>query len=698
MKPLNVIRSVKASHEDRLLGLPGVSAVDIGKKLVKGKATEETAIRVYVEKKRPRKEVPAAEVIPAEIDGVKTDVIERKIVLHNRVALSEIRRMADTTSYNPLVGGISIGPCTAVGGFVYVGTLGCVVKDRGNGEMLMLTNYHVLAEKWAAGEKVCQPSRPDGGSCPANTCGSLVRSVISERVDGAVARIAGRPFQCRIQDIGNVAGKGAAAEKMEVRKRGRTTGLTHGIVDSVDLSVNVPYDDGTHVLKHQIGITADPAHGTVFGQGGDSGSVVVDASRKVIGLYFAGTEDGSFGVANPIQSVLDELNVDLCVPGTRVPKSVIKDQIDHQTPKRLKDLVDSHKLRTKEFIKDRKEFKEWKEFAFEGPDWRDIVTNPPVWDQPIFGGPGPAMGAGVSGGGVEEVSGGDAVSALVRQGLPLACTRFSTLPVGTGPNPRSVGGATYRVFAFGGAPAPNTRIVNWGGRRGLDAGYRTVIRHRSCKRVTLTLMHWAQPARVRAFNAAGALVATRTMSVPQGTDETLTLSHVSGIVQVVIDSPADEVVIRRYCHCAKSLKETAKDKLEKLEKVEKPEKLEKLEKAEKPEIKELKEPKEVKEGKEVKESLPEGGPKLTDGFDPNPNLPQVPTVPGDAYGALAERLARLEAMLATEHFINAELRPDLSQGALREEPDAGGDDASLTEEGEGGPVEDPDEDCGCSGS
>ena len=46
MKSLNVIRSVKASHEDRLLSLPGVSAVDIGKKFVKGKATEETAIRV----------------------------------------------------------------------------------------------------------------------------------------------------------------------------------------------------------------------------------------------------------------------------------------------------------------------------------------------------------------------------------------------------------------------------------------------------------------------------------------------------------------------------------------------------------------------------------------------------------------------------------------------------------------------------
>src|SRR6185312_13563800 len=42
------------------------------------------------------------------------------------------------------------------------------------------------------------------------------------------------------------------------------------------------------------------------------GSVVVNNSRKDVGLYFAGSTDGSYGIANPIAAVLSALNVHLC--------------------------------------------------------------------------------------------------------------------------------------------------------------------------------------------------------------------------------------------------------------------------------------------------------------------------------------------------------------------------------------------------
>jgi hypothetical protein len=58
----------------------------------------------------------------------------------------------------------------------------------------------------------------------------------------------------------------------------------------------------------------------MFGDHGDSGSVVVENSRKVVGLYFAGSEDGTYGVANPIQSVLTALNVSMCVPIKKIEK------------------------------------------------------------------------------------------------------------------------------------------------------------------------------------------------------------------------------------------------------------------------------------------------------------------------------------------------------------------------------------------
>ena len=109
MKSMSAIRAVKANQEDSILSLSGITGVDIGKKIVKGKVTDETSIRVYVEKKLAPKDVAEGQRIPKEIDGVKTDVIERRYVLHsNKMALADVKPQADTTSYATLVGGISI--------------------------------------------------------------------------------------------------------------------------------------------------------------------------------------------------------------------------------------------------------------------------------------------------------------------------------------------------------------------------------------------------------------------------------------------------------------------------------------------------------------------------------------------------------------------------------------------------------------
>ncbi len=73
------VRRVKEAEEPRLLNLPGVTGVDVGYKEVGGQRTEVVAIRVFVEKKQP---VPAEQAVPKEIQGVPTDVIERRFVLH----------------------------------------------------------------------------------------------------------------------------------------------------------------------------------------------------------------------------------------------------------------------------------------------------------------------------------------------------------------------------------------------------------------------------------------------------------------------------------------------------------------------------------------------------------------------------------------------------------------------------------------
>jgi hypothetical protein len=75
------IRRIKARVEGDLLKLPGVAGVDIGYKHVRGKPTDELAIRVLVRTKKPAEAVPPSELIPPTIDGVPTDVIERDFQL-----------------------------------------------------------------------------------------------------------------------------------------------------------------------------------------------------------------------------------------------------------------------------------------------------------------------------------------------------------------------------------------------------------------------------------------------------------------------------------------------------------------------------------------------------------------------------------------------------------------------------------------
>lgn len=309
------IVEVKRSVEDELLSRDDVTGVDVGYKYVGGKKTDEVAIRVFVKKKKSR--VSAEQKVPEKINGVKTDVIEREIVLHGLgVPIEEIQIQADTGTYDPLVGGISIGPCRSIGGFVYTGTLGAIVRDNATGNPMALSNFHVMCvdSGWSVGDAMAQPSRVDTGTCPADTIGTLARASLGGQVDCAVCTVSGRGTSCEIENIGSITGTATCTLGMSVRKRGRTTGLTHGTVDSISLTVAIDYGPsiGTMTLTNQIGINVDTAESSVFGQKGDSGSVVVDDNRRVVGLYFAGTSDGSFGVANPIDAVLTALNVSMC--------------------------------------------------------------------------------------------------------------------------------------------------------------------------------------------------------------------------------------------------------------------------------------------------------------------------------------------------------------------------------------------------
>jgi hypothetical protein len=70
------VLAVKRRVEDELLKIPGVHGVSVAPRRVGGRETGELAIRVHVAAKTPPDRVPAGELIPPEINGVATDVVQ----------------------------------------------------------------------------------------------------------------------------------------------------------------------------------------------------------------------------------------------------------------------------------------------------------------------------------------------------------------------------------------------------------------------------------------------------------------------------------------------------------------------------------------------------------------------------------------------------------------------------------------------
>jgi hypothetical protein len=124
------------------------------------------------------------------------------------------------------------------------------------------------------------------------------------------------------------------------------------------------------------------------------------------------------------------------------------------------------------------------------------------------------------------------------------CVEFST--VGTDTNPRTVGGLTVQTSDTNG-PTADTEVVTWDSFTGLRMWHHATLGFaQPVSRVEITLVSFAQPAKVTALDASGTAVATATMSVGQKVQETLVLTG-AGITSVVVDSPADEMLMPKVC-------------------------------------------------------------------------------------------------------------------------------------------------------
>ncbi|MGE0469549.1 MAG: hypothetical protein AB7L09_12285 [Nitrospira sp.] len=248
-----------------LSSYPNVVSVGVGTKRIAGVATETWCVSVSVRAKLPADQLPASTTIPADIDGVPTDVTETGDFGTLMQDPKDGSESYELNTYRPLRGGIKLGTAwSSTSGIeddrLGMGTLGCVVlTNEKPPRHVALTNRHVVADVLPNGP-VGQPHADPGSTC----CGSteMIGNVY------AVAQDTGEPPSlniypvdaalCSLTDkltwIAGIATGGSGPSSpaapilgtrdlkqttpppppnLRVKKRGARTGLTTGTVEVV---------------------------------------------------------------------------------------------------------------------------------------------------------------------------------------------------------------------------------------------------------------------------------------------------------------------------------------------------------------------------------------------------------------------------------------------------------------------------------
>jgi hypothetical protein len=339
-----------AAAREKLREFPGVERIGFGLKERAGQVLAECVFRVYVRLKKPLSELTSEEVIPAEIDGITTDVI----VLHDAEPLCR-------TNLTP---GKQITR-EVPNWFEGTGTLGCIVRKGSS--TYILTNEHVIVPPSPSRSvDVYQPKR---STCAEVQCNSPVARVVSEESPWAINDVVEREgkkykLDCGLMEIidgvqrantiadigtlnaqirdlasepgmpGSPSGTVVPTASIALHKRGATTNVTHGTVvefchevlrngeliilwqlviqpaaattdyhysETYRISADepIPIGDipGRFAGKRVTATRLSPGdasdrrirfEGTVFSMKGDSGSICVDDAQRAGGLLFAG--------------------------------------------------------------------------------------------------------------------------------------------------------------------------------------------------------------------------------------------------------------------------------------------------------------------------------------------------------------------------------------------------------------------------
>lgn len=297
------LKEIQSRFERQILDVPGVFGIGIGyhdasKRFVFTALVDETA------------KVPD---LPANLEGVPlvTRRDERPVAGDGGSGCIVCHGAPQSFPVEMGNSGLPIGagtPCSAC-------TMGFKACNPATGEAVFVTAAHCSMDasqcpaSAATGTPVYHPSPGDNACVAASNVGSVwgqMAPVPFGTVDATVVDSDPSQTQLWVRDIGvpdTTIGVPLIGD--DVRKSGRTTGLTNGVVTLTNVTVSILYNcapAGGIVLTQQVRI--DSVGGAMACTGGDSGAGWFNDQDQVIGLHVAGNIVGTSCYANNASNVL----------------------------------------------------------------------------------------------------------------------------------------------------------------------------------------------------------------------------------------------------------------------------------------------------------------------------------------------------------------------------------------------------------
>jgi hypothetical protein len=285
----------------------GVRGLGIGAKVRNGRITRELCYRVYVDKKLSAEKIREGQIIPRQIFGMPTDIIQDGSYSNYAGSGDDIQ--LDVKPYRPLRGGILIKNKHHENGTLRgAATLGCLAVLENNNEIVALTSLHAISDgrknpQTETGYDVGQPFRKTCCCCCHKRVVGDVRR-IDPNTDSAVVdlneetadQLTSQDLQNTILGVGIITGISEAVCFDEVEKYGAASGHTFGVV------IDLRYQGNKILISPGLEPFAIP---------GDSGAVVVHKpTKRVIGLLIGGLTDApSLAVAHHIGPVMSALGI-----------------------------------------------------------------------------------------------------------------------------------------------------------------------------------------------------------------------------------------------------------------------------------------------------------------------------------------------------------------------------------------------------